>query len=327
MRPPKLAPETREQSVKKCLLAIVGPTAVGKSARALDLAAKLGGEIISADSRQVYRHMDIGTGKPSTDERAAVRHHLIDVVDPDEEYSLALFLQQATSAIDKVLARGNLPMLVGGSGQYVWALLEGWKLSQIPPYPELREHLEARAADEGHEALHRELARVDERAAGRTDPRNVRRVVRALEVVYARREMGLEQDDATSDPGKEPPPYTTYIVGLSMDRSGLYQRIDDRVDSMIEDGWTDEVRGLLDRGYGIELPSMSSLGYSQLARVVAGELSLESAVEEIKHRTHRFARNQFTWFRTDDERIHWSNSSEQWDEAERAATEWLAANG
>lgn len=327
MRPPKLASKTRERPVKKCLLAIIGPTAVGKSARAVGLAEKLGGEIVSADSRQVYRHMDIGTGKPSADERAAVRHHIIDVVDPDEEYSLALFLQQATSAVDEVLARGSLPILVGGTGQYVWGLLEGWKLSHIPPDPELRNRLEARAADEGHEALHRELAKVDERAAGRTDPRNVRRVVRALEVVYARREMGLEQDDTTSDPRKEPPPYTTYIVGLSMDRSDLYQRIDDRVDSMIEVGWTDEVRGLLDRGYGIELPSMSSLGYSQLARVVAGELSLESAVEEIKHRIHRFARNQFTWFRTGDERIHWSNSSEQWDEAERAAIEWLAASG
>ena len=328
MRPPRLGPETRKQPVKDRLLAILGPTAVGKSALALSLATQLGGEIVSADSRQVYRHMDIGTGKPSPDERSAVRHHLIDVVDPDRSYSLALFLQQATRAVEEVQARGNLPILVGGTGQYVWGLLEGWKLPQVPPDPELRGRLEARAAELGYEALHQELARVDEPAASRTDPRNVRRVVRALEVVYTRREMGSGEDDASSSqPRKEPPAFATLILGLSVDRPVLYQRIDDRVDSMIEAGWTGEVRSLLDRGYGVELPSMSSLGYGQLARVVAGELSLESAVAEIKHRTHRFARNQLTWFQPGDERIHWFDASDQWGEAQAKACEWLEPDG
>ena len=324
-------PELRKRPVKRRLLAIVGPTAVGKSALALELAEALGGEIVSADSRQVYRHMDIGTAKPSADDRSAVPHHLIDVVDPDQEYSLAIFLQHARRAIQDVQARGRLPILAGGTGQYVWGLLEGWSPPHIPPDPELRRRLEMTAADKGYEALHLELAGIDEAAAGRIDPRNVRRVVRALEVAYSRRETGVKPPEAPPNSPKasknEPPPFEALVQGLSLDRQALYRRIDDRVDAMIESGWAGEVRDLLGMGYSADLPSMSSLGYGQLARVVSGELSIASAVTEIKHRTHRFARNQFSWFRQADERICWSDASHGWDEPKAKAIRWMEAGG
>ena len=305
--------------MKKPLLAIVGPTAVGKSALALQIAERLEGEIVSADSRQVYRYMDIGTAKPSVQDRSLVAHHLIDVVDPDAPYSLAIFLRQATAAIRDILADGKLPILVGGTGQYVWALLEGWQVPEVKPDPGLRGRLEERARSQGGDALHRELAELDPDAARRGDARNVRRVVRALEVRLSGR------DGSSGAPRKRPPPYRTLVLGLTLQREALYERTDDRIDRMIESGWLDETRRLLAMGYGPELPSMSGVGYGELVQHVEGALALDQAVQRTKYRTHRFIRQQYAWFRRKDERISWFDAAESAVAPSAAVLEWLQA--
>ena len=286
------------------LVAVVGPTATGKSELAARLALRFGGEVVSADSRQVYRHLDIGTAKPSGELRAQVPHHLIDVVDPDEEYSVALFLRQARSAITDIQSRSKLPVLAGGTGQYIWALLEGWQVPEVPPDAGLRLALEKRARTEGAAALFEELVRLDGEAARRVDPANTRRVVRALEILS-------RHGEPPAAPRKEPPPYTLTVVGLTLDRASLYRRIDERVDRMVATGWVGEVRSLIEAGYDLELPSLSSLGYGELARHIMGELSLDDAVSEIKRKTRRLARQQYTWFKHTDERIGWFEASPQ----------------
>ena len=295
------------------LIAVVGPTATGKTALGVALARGIDGEIVGADSRQVYRGMDIGTAKPRPEERALAPHHLLDVVDPDEPFSLAQYLELATAALGDIWARGRQPLLVGGSGQYVWALLEGWTVPRLPPQIELRRSLEERAAREGAEALHRELARIDPQAAAGIDPRNVRRVIRALEVYQATgRPISYWQE-------KAPPGWDTLILGLTYPRDELYRRIDRRVDGMMQAGLVDEVRGLLAMGYSRELPSMSGIGYREVCQHLAGELDLPAAVARIKTATHRLARQQATWFRRDDPRIRWLDVSG--DEEAKAAVE------
>jgi tRNA dimethylallyltransferase len=281
------------------LIAIVGPTAAGKSGLALELARRFDGEIVNGDSRQVYRQLDIGTAKPSVQERSLVPHHLVDIADPDEPYSLALYLVQARQAIQDIQGRSKLPFLVGGTGQYVWGLLEGFHAPQVPPNPMLRARLEAQAREEGPDVLWRRLQAVDSAAASRIDPRNVRRVVRALEVYY---ETGIPFSQAQR---REKPPYHSLVIGLTLERPRLYERIDRRVEAMVERGWPREVAHLLEKGYSPELPSMSSLGYREMASYVRGELPLEGAVARIKTATHRFARHQHAWFRQKDPRIHW----------------------
>ena len=281
------------------LVVIVGPTAVGKSALALRLADALGGEIVSADSRLVYRYMDIGTAKPTPQEQALVRHHVIDLVDPDEEYTLARFQADAYRAIDGILARGRLPLLVGGTGLYVRAVVDGLRIPQVEPQPELRAALEERARREGAEHIHRELERLDPLSARRIDPRNVRRVIRALEVHRVTGKPFSHFQQAS------PPPYPILMIGLTADREDLYRRIDDRVDAQLAAGLVDENRRLLAMGYDYHLPSMSGLGYRQIGMYLRGEVGLSRAVEILKFETHRFARQQYTWFRLDDRRIHW----------------------
>jgi len=303
--------------VTQGLIAIIGPTATGKTALAIALAQRLGGEIVGADSRQVYRHMDIGTAKPTAEERALVPHHLIDVVDPDQEFSLAQYLEQAGAALEDVWSRGKQPLLVGGSGQYVWALLEGWRVPRLPPQRELRRELGERADRQGAEALHRELAQVDPKAAARIDPRNVRRVIRALEVHKATgRPISYWQE-------KDPPPWEVLILGLTCPRRELYERIDARVDSMMEAGLVDEMRGLLSMGYDPSLASMSGIGYKQVCQHLAGELDPATAVARIKTSTHRLARQQYTWFRLDDGRIRWLEGDGAVDEAVALAEQFL----
>jgi tRNA dimethylallyltransferase len=281
------------------LIVIVGPTAVGKTRLALRLAQEFGGEIISADSRQVYRGMDIGTAKPTLEERHRVPHHLIDLVAPDEAFTLAQYQELAYDAIGDVLVRGKLSFLVGGTGQYVRAVVEGWGIPRVPPNEGLRAELYRQAEIEGEEALHARLQEVDPAAAERIDSRNVRRVVRALEVYL---ETGQPISELQCE---KPPPYRILQIGLTMERQELYQRIDERVDRMVEEGLVEEVRGLVEQGYSYDLPSMSGLGYQQIGMYLRGEVSLEEAVQLIKRHTRRFVRHQYNWFRLDDAAIRW----------------------
>ncbi len=273
------------------LLAIVGPTAVGKTALSIALARALGGEIVSADSRQIYRGMDIGTAKASAAERAAAPHHLIDIADPDEDFSLAMYQEAANAAIHAIAGRGRLPMLVGGTGQYLAAVLEGWQIPRVPPQPALRAALELQAEREGAEALHARLAQVDPAAAAGILPTNVRRVIRALEVYE------VTGQPISAQQGKQAPSFRTRTLWLTLPADQLYARIDMRVDAMLADGLEAEVRGLLARGYGWELPALSSLGYREFQPYFAGEATLAQAVERLKFNTHAFARRQANWFR------------------------------
>ena len=282
------------------LVAIVGPTAAGKSALAVQLALKFNGEIVSADSRQVYRYMDIGTAKPSLEERALVPHHMVDIINPNEEFSVALYRAKALAAVEDIHQRGRLPFLVGGSGLYVWTILEGLRVPQVEPNLDLRRELFAVAEEEGGlSRLFEQLREVDPVAAGRMDPRNVRRVVRALEV-YRTTGVPFSQLGA-----KEPPPFKTLIIGLTAPRAELYRRIDARVDKMIEQGLVEEVKSLLAKGYSPELPSMSGLGYAQVCQHLRGEMDLPTAIQKIKHDTHRFVRHQYAWFKLKAPRIQW----------------------
>jgi tRNA dimethylallyltransferase len=273
------------------LLAIIGATAVGKTALSIALAQALGGEIVAADSRQIYRGMDIGTAKPTTAERAAAPHHLIDIADPDEEFSLAVYQELAYAAIAGIAARGGVPLLVGGTGQYLAAVLEGWQIPRVEPQIELRAELEREAAQQGAAALHARLARVDPAAAAGILPANLRRIIRALEV-YAVTGRPISEQQA-----RQPPPYRTRTLWLTLPPAELYARIDRRVDAMIADGLEAEVRGLIERGYSWNLPALSSLGYREFQPYFAGEVSLDDAIQRLKFNTHAFARRQANWFR------------------------------
>ena len=277
------------------LLVIVGPTAVGKTALSLRLAQQVGGEIISADSRLFYRGLNIGTAKPAAAERQRVPHHLIDICEPYETLTLGQYQRLAYAAIDQVLANGRLPILVGGTGQYVRAVVEGWVFPAVAPQPALRETLEKLGGSE----LARWLQALDPHAAARIDARNVRRVVRALEVTLV---SGVPISVLQQ---KRPPPYDIKIIGLFRDRDALYRRIDLRVDNMMAAGLLTEVAELKAAGIDGRFPSMSGLGYRQLVAYLNGEMTLEEAVERIKFETHRFVRQQNTWFRQDDPAITW----------------------
>ena len=303
------------------LIAVVGPTAAGKSGLALQMAQRFEGEIVNGDSRLVYRHMDVGTAKPSQQELGLVPHHLVNIADPDDTYSLALYLSQASQTIQDIQSRGKLPFLVGGTGQYIRALLEGFSAPQVPPNPSLRAGLQRQAVEEGSESLWRRLQEVDPEAAVSIDYRNVRRVVRALEVYQ---ETGLPFSQARN---REKPPYNSLMIGLALERKAMYQRIDRRVEAMVDAGWPQEVTRLLEMGYSPTLPSMSSLGYREMAAYLGGVLSLEEAVERIKTATHRYARSQYAWFRLNDPRIQWLESDDEalLDNASRLIEDFLSA--
>ena len=277
------------------LVVLLGQTAVGKTALSLKLAQAFNGEIISADSRLFYRGMDIGTAKPTPAEQAQAPHHLINLCQPDETITLGDYQRRAYQTIEFVLANGRLPILVGGTGQYVTAVVEGWGIPEVPPHPKLRAALARLPGPE----LARWLAALDPEAAQKHDPRNLRRIIRALEVtlVSGRPIPELQR--------KTPPPYRICQIGLTRPREELYARIDARVDQMMANGLLEELIRLRGLGYGRMLPSMSGLGYRQLWAYLEGEMALDEAVERIKFETHRFARHQANWFRKDDPAITW----------------------
>lgn len=287
----------------KCLIAIVGPTAVGKSRLALCVARYFGGEIVNADSRQVYRYMDIGTAKPSLEERSIVPHHLIDVVNPDEPFSLAVYRQMAEQSISQIQSKRKIPFLVGGSGLYVWTMVEGWQIPPVPPNPTLRKRLEQQAKEKGIGELFQQLQKVDPVAASKMTPTNLRRIIRALEVYY------ISGKPISMYWQKAPPAFPILIIGLTLDRVELYRRIDLRVDEMLKKGLVEEVKQLVSRGFGLHLPAMSGIGYRQIGAYLLGRIGLEEAAQQIKWQTHSFTRRQYAWFRTDDHRIHWFNAA------------------
>jgi tRNA dimethylallyltransferase len=247
--------------------------------------------------------MDIGTNKPSPAERASVPHHVIDVIEPDEDFSLTMYHQLATEALKAIQKKGKLPLLVGGSGLYVWALVEGWKIPQVPPDQKLRRQLEARAEQKGSQSLYRELQDIDPAAAAKINPSNIRRIIRALEIYHTSGQPPSRLQH------KEAPSFPILLVGLTRERSELYRRIDWRVDKMIQMGLIEEVEQLLKKGYSPSLPSMSGIGYKQIGQFLRGEMTLPQAVDKIKYETHRLARHQYAWFRLGDSRIQWFDTS------------------
>lgn len=310
-----LVDSKEQQAQRRPLLVVVGPTAVGKTTFSLWLGQKYAGEIVSADSRLFYKGLDIGTAKPTPAERRLVRHYLIDVCLPDETITLGQYKRLAEASIDEIHSRGKLPLLVGGTGQYVRAIIEGWGIPEVPPQKRLRKVLEAI----GHDELVRWLRYLDEESARRIDARNIRRVIRALEVtLITGRPMSFMQR-------KTPPPYNIYLLGLTCDRKNLYEWIDNRVEKMMMQGFLEEVTHLWKVGYERYLPSMSGLGYRQLWAYLEGECNLEEAIERIKFETHRFVRQQYTWFRLDDEDIHWFDVKElEWQKSvEFGVEKWL----
>ncbi len=281
------------------LILIVGPTAVGKTDLAIELALRLGGEVVSADSRLFYRGMDIGTAKPSAEEMRGVPHHLIDVANPDETWSLALFQREARRVIEDIYQRGQLPLLVGGTGQYVRAVTEGWTPPEVKPDESLRVILEQLA--EKHDAywLHDKLRILDPTAADSIDPRNLRRTVRALEVILTTGQpFSMLRRAAAS-------PYRLITIGLKRSREELYQRVDLRIETMFARGLLDEVQSLIEKGYLPSLPAMSAIGYREATAVLRGEMSIDDAKMQMKRLTRIFVRRQANWFKETDPRIRW----------------------
>ena len=274
------------------LLVIAGPTAAGKTAVAVATAVRLDAEIVSADSRTVYRGLEIGTAKPSAADRAAVPHHLLDVVAPDEVFTVADYQRLARLAIAEIRARGRAPILLGGTGLYISAVVDGLAIPAVAPDWPRRARLEDDERTGGAGTLHRRLVAVDPAAAAAIHPRNVRRVIRALEV-YERTGMPRA---APRGEGAEAAPL---MVALTMDRERLYERIDRRIDQMLADGLMDEVRRLLDDGYAPSLPAMQGLGYKELIPHLRGDMGLPEAVERFRRNTRRYAKRQWTWFRAD----------------------------
>jgi len=286
------------------LIVIVGPTAVGKTELAIQLAERLDGEIVSADSRLFYRGMDIGTAKPSAAEMARARHHLIDVADPDENWSLSVFQAAAREAIDDIHRRGKLPFLVGGTGQYVRAVTEGWTPPEVIPNPQLRSALEALAQEYGPYWLHDKLGVVDPAAAEKIDARNVRRTVRALEVIFSTGRRFSAQGGVSDSP------YRLTSVGLMRPRPELYARVDQRIESMFANGLLNEVQTLLDKGYSPTLPTLSAIGYRECVAVLQGAMTLDEAKTQIRKLTRIFVRRQGNWFKENDPQIAWFEMGE-----------------
>ncbi len=282
------------------LVAIIGPTAVGKTEVGIAVAEALEAQIVSADSRLIYRGMNIGTAKPSPEQLARVPHYLIDIVEPEQSWSLAKFKRAADEAITQVQERKRLPLLIGGTGQYVTAILQGWLPPPKAPDNAIRSGFEVLAAERGPRFLHAKLKEVDPKTAELIDPANVRRVARALEV-YELTGIPLSEQRRAS-----PPDYRILRLGLNLPRPELYARIDRRIDQMLERGLVDEVQALLNRGIELDHPPMSGIGYRQIGEYLLGERTLEEAVTEMRKLTRQFVRRQANWFKADDPDIEWN---------------------
>lgn len=287
---------------------LLGPTAVGKTRLSLELAGAFGAEIISGDSMQVYRGMDIGTAKITEAEMKGIPHHLIDIHDPLDAYSTAEFQEQGTRLIEEISSRGRLPFIVGGTGLYIESLCYGFRFSEAVADEAFRSEQDAYAEEHGAEALHARLAAVDPASAERLHPNDRRRIIRALEIYH---QTNIPLSDSLSEQKKESP-YELCLIGLTMDRKKLYKRIEERIDQMVAQGLVAEVQGLLERGYSRSLVSMQGLGYKEIAAYLEGETTLEEAVILLKRDTRRFAKRQLSWFRHMKE-IQWIDVEESLD--------------
>lgn len=277
---------------KQKLLVIIGPTAVGKTKLSIELAKKYNGEVISGDSMQIYREMDIGTAKIKTEEMEGVPHHLIDIKEPDESFSVAEFQQLVRTKINEIASKGKLPIIVGGTGLYIQSVIYDYQFSEATADDAFRMELEERAKVIGNEALHEELTRLDPASAAQIHPNNVRRVIRALEIFHCTGKMMSEYQ-------KEQEPdllYQTALIGLTMEREKLYERINLRVELMMDDGLLDEVRRLYDSGLR-DCQSIQAIGYKEVYEFFEGKVSLDVAVENLKQNSRRYAKRQLTWFR------------------------------
>ncbi|MGN6484628.1 MAG: tRNA (adenosine(37)-N6)-dimethylallyltransferase MiaA [Thermomicrobiales bacterium] len=300
------------------VVAIVGPTGVGKTALSLALGRRLPAEVVNADSRSFYRGMDIGTAKVSREERALVPHHLVDILDPSEPMSLATFQDLAYAVFADIHARGHVPLLVGGTPQYVNAVMEGWSIPRVPPDEAFRRTLEAEAERDGLEPLIARLAAVDPEAATRAGP-NLRRIVRALEVWHA------TGQPITALQAKKGVPFATLEFELWAPREVLHERIGRRVGAQIEAGLVDEVRALLEMGVPPDAPAFSSIGYRQLLPYLNGECPLEDAVERVRIDSHRLVRHQQTWFRKNPRLVRIDTTVPHWEDEASARVDAFVA--
>ncbi|NLJ79086.1 MAG: tRNA (adenosine(37)-N6)-dimethylallyltransferase MiaA [Tissierellia bacterium] len=286
---------------KKDLLTLVGPTATGKTSISIELAKNIGGEIISADSMQIYRYMDIGTAKATIAEMKEVPHYLIDVVDPDEEFTVAQYRDKANKYIADIDNRGSFPMVVGGTGLYLNSLVYELRFTNVKPDQEFRKKYDDMANLYGNEYLYRQLQNVDPISAKRINHNDRQRIIRALEIFH---NTGKPMSYFNKNFRKKTDKYNLIMIALTMDRADLYSRINTRVDQMIQDGLIDEVRGLLDMGYDKGLVSMKAIGYKEIIPYIEGQITLDRAIELLKRNTRRYAKRQMTWFRRDN-RIKW----------------------
>ncbi|MFC7441505.1 tRNA (adenosine(37)-N6)-dimethylallyltransferase MiaA [Laceyella putida] len=284
--------------MKSKVLVLVGPTAVGKTALSIELAKRFDGEIISGDSMQVYRGMDIGTAKITPEEQSGIPHHLIDIIDPDTPFSVQEYQRLAREKIAEVHGRGRYPMLVGGTGLYIESVIHDYDMPHVKENQELRQELSRLAAERGNEVLHARLREVDPETAEKLHPNDTRRMIRALEVYHV-----------TGTPfsrlkGKGTSPYEACWIGLTMPREQLYDRINKRVDLMLEQGLVEEVKRLKEKGYHLGLTSMQAIGYKEIMSYLSGNLTLEEAVYLIKQGSRKYAKRQLSWFRRIKE-MHW----------------------
>ena len=292
--------------MEKKLVVLTGPTAVGKTKLSIALAKSIDGEIISADSMQVYQKMDIGSAKIMPDEMAGVPHFLIDIISPSEAFNVVVFQQKAKAAMDDIYSRGKTPIIVGGTGFYIQAILNDIEFDENEQSTEIREKYEHLLQEQGEDVLHQELAKVDEQAAAEIHPHNSKRVIRALEYFE---QTGQKISEHNQEQRAKQSPYDFRYFVLNDDRGNLYKRIDERVDKMIADGLIDEVKGLHEDGYTKDMVSMQGLGYKEILEYLDGECSLEDAVCRIKRDTRHFAKRQVTWFKRERDVI-WVNKDE-----------------
>lgn len=285
------------------VIVIVGPTASGKTSLSIELAKRLNGEIISADSMQIYKHMNIGTAKPTLDEMQGIKHYLIDEVLPSENFNVVRYKELANKYIEEIIAKNKQPIIVGGTGLYISSLINNINFSESECDWELREALKKEAEEKGPQYIHDKLKLVDAEAAENIHPNNVKRVIRALEVYYhTQKPISYHNEMSRGVPSK----YNFILIGLTLDRQHLYERIDKRVDIMLQNGLIDEVKNLINLGFADSLISMQGIGYKEILSYISNERTLEEAVEIIKRDSRRYAKRQITWFKRINE-IKWFN--------------------